>query len=181
MAALTERLVQQLESYHEQLLAAIAAVPSALRSTVPPTGGWSVAQIIQHVALIDGRIAQMIERAIATAPALQSEPDADAILQSRRVQAVLDRSRKVESQEMFVPTETWSNEEGLQRLDAAFARLTGVVRSAAGKDLVDAKYPHYMLGELNMWQWMAFAGTHEARHAAQITDIARELGCTPNP
>jgi uncharacterized damage-inducible protein DinB len=180
MAALTERLVEQLQSYHQQLQAAIEVVPPELRDTVPPSGGWSVAQIIQHVAIIDGRIAQLIERAIASAPASDEEPDIESVLHSRRVQAVLDRSVKVESLEMFVPTEQWSNEEGLQKLAAAHARLLAVVRSAAGKALTDIKYPHYLLGDLDMWRWMAFAGTHEARHAAQITDIARELGCAPN-
>jgi uncharacterized damage-inducible protein DinB len=181
MAALTDRLVEQLQTYHAQLHAAIAGVPTELRAAAPPSGGWSVAQIIQHVALIDSRIAMLIARGIAAAPSAGEEPEADSVLQNRKVQAVLDRSRKVESQEMFIPSAEWSHAEGLQKLDEAHARLLEVVRSGAGKALTEIKHPHYLLGDLNLWEWMAFAGTHEARHAAQINDIARELGCTPNP
>jgi uncharacterized damage-inducible protein DinB len=179
MSSLIDRLIKQLQSYHATLHASIAAVPPDLRTVTPPSGGWSVAQIIQHVAIIDGRIALMLERSIAAAPDADAAPDPDTILQSRRIQAVLDRSVKVETQDQFAPAADWSNEEGLDKLDRAHAHLLEVIRTAEGKALHDIKYPHYILGELNLWQWMAFAGTHEARHAAQIDEIAKELGCAP--
>jgi hypothetical protein len=34
---------------------------------------------------------------------------------------------------------------------------------------------HPTLGPLNRYQWVLFVGQHEARHAAQLQDIARQL------
>jgi hypothetical protein len=35
--------------------------------------------------------------------------------------------------------------------------------------------PHPALGDQNLYQWIAFVGAHESRHAAQIREIAAAL------
>ena len=179
MSVLIDRLIQHLEQHHDAFLAAVVAVPRDLHDTPPPNGGWTVAQVIQHVALIHGAFTKMLAKAIASAATTQHEPDPDRIINGRRVQAALDRSTKVDSKEMFIPIEPLSSKEGLARLETAFTEMLAVVRTAEGKALGEIKYPHYVLGELDMWQWIAFAGTHEARHGMQITEIAKDLGCVP--
>ena len=34
------------------------------------------------------------------------------------------------------------------------------------------KQPHPVLGPINIYQWALFVGSHEARHALQIREIA---------
>ena len=121
----------------------------------------------------------MLAKAIASAATAHHEPDPDKVINSRRVQAALDRSTKVESKDMFIPIEPMSSKEGLAKLETAFTEMLALVRTAEGKALADIKYPHYVLGDLDMWQWIAFAGTHEARHGMQINEIAKDLGCVP--
>jgi hypothetical protein len=36
-------------------------------------------------------------------------------------------------------------------------------------------WPHPRFGPLTGYQWIAFSGAHEARHAAQIREIAEQL------
>jgi hypothetical protein len=179
MSALVDRLIDHLELHHAAFLAAVAAVPRDMHDVPPAGGGWTVAQIVQHVALIHGAFTKMLARAIESAAWSDNEPDPDRIINGRRIQAALDRSAKVESKDMFIPVEPMSSKEALTKLETAFSDMVSVVRTAEGKALSDIKYPHYVLGELDMWQWIAFAGTHEARHAMQVNDIAKELGCAP--
>jgi hypothetical protein len=178
MAGLIPKLIQHLDAHHAALHAAVAAIPKDLRETPPPDGGWSVAQIVEHMTLVDRRFGAMLARAIASAPATAEEPEPDSVLQNRKVLAALNRSVKVESQEQHVPSQGWNTDQALQMLDQAHAELLEVVRAAQGKALHEMKHSHYVLGELNLFQWIAFAGTHEARHAAQILDIGVALGCT---
>jgi hypothetical protein len=37
-------------------------------------------------------------------------------------------------------------------------------------------FPHPVLGPTNGYQWFLFIGSHEARHADQIRETARQLG-----
>jgi hypothetical protein len=48
------------------------------------------------------------------------------------------------------------------------------VRSADGLALSEIVQPHPVLGPINLYQWIAFVGAHEARHAAQVMEL-REL------
>lgn len=180
MAGIIPRLIEHLENSRATLHGAVAAIPVEMRSTPPPGGGWSVAQVIQHVAHVNRRFAAMLERGIAAAPQSSQEPDAASVLNSRKVMAVLDRTTRVESQETFIPTESWDADEALEKFDEAHSLLLDVVRAAEGKALSGIKYPHYVLGELSMFEWIAFAGVHEVRHAAQITEIGEALGCNPS-
>jgi uncharacterized damage-inducible protein DinB len=180
MAGLIPKLIEHLENGHATLQRAVAAIPMEMRSTKPPGGGWSVAQVVQHVAHVNTRFSAMLERGIAAAPDTTQEPDASTVLNSRKVVAVLDRTRRVESQEAFIPTQSWDTDEALQKLDDAHVALLAVVRTAQGKALSGIKYPHYILGELSLFEWIAFAGTHEMRHAAQILEIGEALGCKPS-
>jgi hypothetical protein len=37
-------------------------------------------------------------------------------------------------------------------------------------------HPHPVLGVIDAYQWFIFIGSHEARHAEQIREIATALG-----
>jgi hypothetical protein len=42
-------------------------------------------------------------------------------------------------------------------------------------DAHDARFPHPAWGPLNLYQWLAFVGAHEARHLAQISALKETL------
>ncbi len=41
--------------------------------------------------------------------------------------------------------------------------------------------PHRIFGEMNFYQWIVFAGSHEARHAAQVAEIGATLAADNRP
>ena len=53
--------------------------------------------------------------------------------------------------------------------------LREVVMSVDGLSLDTFSLAHPVLGPINGYQWFLFIGSHEARHAAQITEIAGEI------
>ena len=48
--------------------------------------------------------------------------------------------------------------------------LTAAIAAADGLALGRVSAPHPALGQFNGYDWIAFAGTHVARHAAQIRE-----------
>ena len=58
---------------------------------------------------------------------------------------------------------------------AARETLRQVVIDVDGLALAEVSAPHRHLGPLNGYEWMAFIGNHESRHAAQIREIGASL------
>ena len=180
MASTIEILIQHLEKCHDDLRVAVQSVPFSAREEEPPGGGWSVAQVIEHLAHTDRVFTQLLAKYIGD---LRGQPadqvDAAGLLRRRRLLAALDRNTRVESQDWILPVQNWTADEGLRNLDDARRSLLRMIRSAEGVPLSTVTYPHFVLGELNLYEWIGFVGYHELRHAAQIREIGIALGCTP--
>lgn len=180
MPSTIEILAQHLDKCHEDLRAAVHSVPFALRDRQPPGGGWSVAQVVEHLAHTDRLFTQLLAKYVGELRGLPADSvDAAGVLQRRRLLAVLDRNTKVESRDWIQPVQKWSVEEALRNLEDERRGLLRTVRSAEGIPLSTVSYPHFILGDLNLYEWIGFLGYHEMRHAAQIREINIALGSTP--
>ena len=60
---------------------------------------------------------------------------------------------------------------GSLALERARDALCNSVRDADGLALGDVVHPHPVLGPINLYQWIAFVGGHEARHAVQVMEL----------
>jgi hypothetical protein len=165
-------LLDYLERQRLTLNAAIAAVPASARDRRPAEGRWSVAEIVEHLADVERRIAGMIGKQITDAKAkgLARESNSASILATIDSARVLDRTRPIVS--TTIPTGTIGTEEALRQLDAVRADLTATVMQGDGLDLTAVSAPHRVFGQINMYEWIAFIGSHMARHAQQVREIA---------
>ncbi len=175
-----EQLILHLERSREQLAAAVHAVDPAIRQAKPPSGGWSVAEVVQHLVHTDYRFGLLVTKSTSGLRPARDDVDVDGILQSRKLRAVLDRTVKVESVAAIMPTETWNAEHAWAMLVQARAALLTIIRSVDGLPLSQVTHRHHILGELNLYEWIAFLGAHETRHAAQINEISLAIGCAPS-
>ena len=60
-------------------------------------------------------------------------------------------------------------------LEQSRQALRAAVISGDGLALSEVKHPHPVLGEINLYQWILFVGSHEVRHTAQVREIADQL------
>jgi hypothetical protein len=165
-------LLEYLERQRRTLDAAIAAVPPSARDTRPAEERWSVAEIVEHLAEVERRIGGMIGKRIAEAKTngLARESNSSSILATINSARVLDRTRQIVS--TTIPTGTIGTEEALRQLDAVRADLTMAIMQGDGFDLTAVSAPHRVFGQINMYEWIAFIGSHMARHAEQVREIA---------
>jgi hypothetical protein len=167
----TRELLDYLDEQRAVLRAAFDAVPAELRDRPPAPGQWSPTAIVEHLAIVDGRIARLLAKRIAEGRAAGVDHDTcpDPILPTIDTARVMNRQRRVPAPGVLEPT-------GLDA-DAAWAaleRATMEVRASIaegdGLALSTITHPHPLFGPLTLYDWIAFVGAHEARHAAQIRE-----------
>ena len=61
----------------------------------------------------------------------------------------------------------------LAALEKTRANLRDLVIAYDGMAIGAVAHPHPVLGIINGYQWVDFIGIHEARHTAQIRELAR--------
>lgn len=175
MHARTAELTAYLDRHHATMRGAVDAVPRAHRDEAPAPDCWSVANVLEHVALVEYRVASGLTRPVAEARAGLT-PAVDTTVVS-----TADLSRYFNRDVRRVATEAARPKAGLDA-DAAWVSLdqareaTGrLLRDTDGLDLSPVSMPHPLFGLLNAYQWIIFLGGHEGRHALQIQDVGRAL------
>lgn len=172
-----DELLDTLASSRRALGDAVALVPPSLRQTPPAPERWSVAQVLEHLVIVETRTTKVIAMLGESAPeesdAGIDAPTADAHRLDTR--ALLDRSRRVMAPEPLQPAGDVDAADAWRRLGDTRTALSAVVSALDGRQMHQVTRPHPVLGVLNGFQWIGAVAGHEERHAAQIREIAREL------
>lgn len=164
-------LIEHLDRSRHALLDGVHAVPEELRTKRPGDGRWSVAEVLEHLTLVERRsnvllrgVAQKAKAGLAT-PANGNLPHS----------LLLDRTHKRVATEAVQPSGSVAVAESLAALESARSDLRAVVSSADERLLGAHAYDHPVFGPLNFRQWVEFLAGHEARHTAQIVEIGQQL------
>ena len=173
----TTELLQHLAAQRAILRAAYDETPAELRAIPPAADRWSCIGVIEHLALAEVRIAELLNSGLCKAMADGALPplaDTQPLLPDIDPSAILDRERRIFARGALHPrgldaAQAW------QQLDGATRSVRELVLAADGLDTAIVKAPHPAFGELGFAQWIAFIGYHEARHAAQIRATAAAL------
>jgi len=161
-----------LEDQRAVLREAFDAVPVALRDRQPAPDRWSAAGIVEHVAIVEARVAAALAEKIASARAEGAPPErsADPILATIDTRIVLNRSTRVTAPGTVVQAGLPAH-AAWAALERAGAAVREALVAGDGVALGTVMHPHPLFGPLSAYHWFAFIAAHEARHAAQIREI----------
>jgi hypothetical protein len=171
-------LIDYLAAHRRTLHEAVASVPAQLREVKPADGSWSVAEVMEHVSLIEQRIAMLVGKhaAAARASGVGPDPDTSSVVASYvNPEQVVDRTVKIVAPAPVQPTGTLDAAAGSQAFDNAHDALVTSLREANGVSLEHAMQTHPVLGPLNLYHWIVATALHGDRHAAQIREIGESL------
>jgi hypothetical protein len=176
----TEEVLSYLDNQRNELRVAIDSIPSAARNTPPTANQWSVAQVLDHLTIVDKRIAAGVGKWIADAQAngLAQETETTSVAGTIPSEKILDRSRKVEAPEEIRPRTEVDAGTAWTELEQARAKLRAAFLTGDGFALGQVVQTHPVLGPINIYQWMLFCASHEGRHTLQIREIAQQLNST---
>jgi hypothetical protein len=156
--------------------AATESVPPALRHQRPGVDRWSVAEVLEHLALVDRLFTERIGgRITAARGALGTEASERTPLPPQIAAMMASREKTRSAPEQVIPTGTMNATTALAALQRAHAGFRDVLRDANGLALSTVTYDHPFFGTLNAYQWAELMAGHERRHAEQISEIREQL------
>jgi hypothetical protein len=170
----SEEVLNYLDQTRTELRAAVDSVPSDSRNTKPSADQWSVAQILDHLAIAHRLVAALVGKSIAEAQAsgLGTETATSSVLVTIPTERILDRTQKVAAPERILPRSDLDAETAWTELEEAREKLRAAFLTGDGLALEQVVQRHPVLGPINMYQWVLFNGSHEARHTLQIRELS---------
>jgi hypothetical protein len=157
------------ESTRHRLKATVADIPPELAASLPDGEKWTIAQIVEHIAIVNGGAARICRRLLTKAQGDGRTSDGDAVF-GDGFAAKTDEiaNLKVEAPEVVRPTGEISISESLAALDAndeIFREIRPMFETCHSPEYT---FPHPFFGEISAAEWLVIAGGHEARHTKQI-------------
>ncbi len=171
-AAEREKAVQYLQRSRDALVEALRGLTDAQWKFKPAPDRWSIAEIMEHVAFIEGRIQEIIGQ-------LPAAPADSPMREVKQVDAFIcfyvpSRELKVQAPERIQPTGRWSGPAALEHFLEGRKRTLELLASAP--HLRGRVLPHPIFGPWDGYQWILAGAGHSARHTSQI----REVKAAPN-
>lgn len=173
-----QELVDHIAAHRREVYAAVAAVPENLRERRPAPGRWSVAEVLEHLSLIERRVAARLSAEVTAARAnnVGSDTETSSVVASfQHIERVTDRRNKLVSPEATRPTGTLDAQASARALTESRAVMLSALQNADGVALGGLMQVHPVLGTLSMYHWIVALGLHDARHAAQIREVGELL------
>jgi len=162
-----QEVIQYLDKTRDDLTSAVAELSEAQLNFKASPERWSIAGIVEHIAMVEDVVAAKILQQIASAPPALADGDvkqADLLL----LRKVVDRSVKREAPEEFRPTGKPSA-ISLEEFLTGRKKIVDFVRSVP-HDLRQISIPHRVFGPLDGHQRLLALAGHCARHTEQIIE-----------
>ena len=160
----------------EKFKQAVAGVPAEKAHIRPNADQWSVAQLVEHVAIVNEGMGKICAKLLSKAEADGRTSDGSVKISANFVeQANASVDQKLQAPEMVRPGEEPSISSAIERLDAAAGFFSELRPKFESIDGTAPGFPHPYFGDLSAQEWLVLAGGHEARHLAQIRRLAAEL------
>ncbi len=162
-------VINALESAHRDLVDVVTVIPEARRDEPATNGGWSVAQHLEHLAIVEDGAGRLMSKLIKqVAAAGERETSEESLLHSLDRFEIWRVSRKIVAPDFVAPKEGLPSHEALSRLTTARGRMIEALSRASGLALASVSHPHPVVGPLNIYQWGLMSAQHERRHLNQI-------------
>jgi len=169
-----EALLQNLADSRERLLRIVKGLSHEQLHYRPAPGRWTVAECVEHIAIVEGRVLGLIQKTLSDGPA----PGKHSVMKDKDgalVEDVAGRVTRFQAPEYLVPRGQWPDEQLLKEFEAA-RRRTGDFAGSTDADLRKHFYAHPVLGELDLYQWLLLISAHCDRHRAQSEEVMTGAG-----
>ncbi len=169
-----------------QLLAESAASFEATARAASPAswltpsaeGGWSPAQITEHLVLTERSLLVLLRRKLLQTPEIESTAEQrgldEVVLQ--RISRRDGGAQRVEAPEAVRPAKGYGTvDEGMATFRTARNATLDYVRTTEA-NLRAHRLPHPAAGDLDGVQWLIFLAAHCERHARQLQQASGAAG-----
>ena len=141
-------------------------------SKLPAGEKWTVAQIIEHISIVDESTMKICAKLLKKAQEAGQTSDGRAVISDNFSQKGSEIAGiKLEAPTFVRPTTGNTVSESLAKLDENAARLGQLRGLFESVDGTEFKFPHPFFGEISAQEWLVLKGGHEMRHIKQIERV----------
>lgn len=172
-------IFEDLDKTRSRLQRGVEGLSAAQQNFRPVPEAWSIAEIMEHLSIIEQNLAQLIGMLVKKAEAAGNVREGDAAqFAPVSIESYVESSltQKFKAPEVAHPTGSVSVADSLARMSATRAAMRELRPGLERVDGTVLKYPHPGFGPLDLYQWLAFIGAHEERHLRQIDAVKGSEG-----
>ena len=159
-----------------RLKALLSSLSEPQVSALPDGEKWTVAQIVEHVAMVDEGAMKICTRLLRKAHEAGQLSDGQVMISQGFLQKGAEIARmKVEAPDFVQPTGGKTISESLAKLDENTEQLEQLRSTFESVDGTALKFPHPFFGEISAQEWLALKGGHEMRHIRQIEKVLAKI------
>jgi len=163
-----EKALQYLADTRNSLSQAVQGLSDAQWKFKPGPDRWSVAEVVEHLAVLEGLFVKTVQ------PQIEQSPTGKPGMDVKKIDAIIlakvpDRSTKIQAPPEIVPTGRWSPQESFERFLAS--RLETINFLSTASNLRGHVLSHPALGPLDGYQWVLAVAAHTERHTKQILEV----------
>ena len=173
-------IFDSIDETRARLRARLERISGEQESLRPSPDAWSVAEIAEHLAIIEERLSKLFPVMVTKAEGGGLVRGAAQPFRPISVEQIIERSKreKYTAPEMAQPTGVVAITDSLARMERSREAIRALQPRLEALDLTDVTYPHPAFGPMSAYQWLIFIGAHEDRHLRQIERVmaARQEG-----
>ena len=166
-----DRSLKRLDVVHQKLLDTVQPLDTELFMQRPSDSEWSVAEILQHLYLVEERVVKDLTHAIATEPGRVS-----FFKKFLPTSIVALRIRKFQAPKAVNPVDVPEKDAVLANYNDARQTLKDLCNSHSAERFRTLVFNHPFLGRIDGAATVDFVGYHEQRHLKQIREVLKKLG-----
>ena len=166
------------DKIRRRLVAHAESADPARHTSRPAPEAWAVAEIIEHLAILEGRVVVLAEKLLQKAEGEAAAATTGSATSPAFTPFSLDeftetvRDKQLSAPEAVRPQGNTDVSASLASLVQSRAALHALRPRIEAVDVSAARFPHPVFGPLNLYQWLAVTGLHEARHLRQLERLS---------
>jgi hypothetical protein len=165
---MNDQLKEALQQNIENLTKELSRFDDQRFNQPPAAGGWTPAQIADHLLVIERRTIKVLSGKTEI-PEAGRTPDAHVAAMEARL---TDRINKIDAPPALVPSDRPKEKQEL--IDTLIAARQELINMVNQQDmhLLLPEFPHRLFGVLTGLEWTQFTILHTNRHIEQLKEIA---------
>lgn len=160
------------DKIRERLRETVGSLTVEQLNYLPEGEKWTVAQIVEHLSLVDDGMTRISARLLRKARENGKAADGTVKISEEFLRKIYEANdQKLKAPEIVHPQGKQTIAESLAKMEENRKRLNELRPLFESVECSDYKFPHPAFGELTAHEWLALLGGHEARHLKQIKRI----------
>jgi DinB superfamily len=156
-----------LASTADELISAVTGLSPSQSAFRREPGEWSIVQVVEHLAIIEGRVHALISR---LPEAAHADPDRnEEQIDEFIVQMLPRRTSRLQAPEAALPKGKCTLSQAIEEFARKRGKTAGLLETCSC--LRGRVLPHPIFVLWDGYQWILATASHTARHLAQIREI----------